>query len=221
MPPFLLVTVSIAVGYLDSSDNYFIPEDDEIILSKFLSIRGVIDLTKDGYNKFGAIIKSNNLFFKVMNLYNQKINDLVFSLGLDVESYTLTISVSPINKYVSYTFRFTDPITNRNYYEIQIKIELNHSNILSFCYATQEVLVEALNKAVEFDQKYGKDINIFITAMILAIIILTVLILAIGPIIAGAGVMAAPVVVVINEIRQLVQTLNFEFPINLVSWLGH
>ena len=134
-----------------------------------------------------------------------------------MESYSLTISVSPTNKYESLTFRFTDPITNRNYYEIQIKIEFNNNNILSFCYATQEVLVEALNKAVEFDQKYGKDINIFITAIVLAIIILTILILVIGPIIAGVGAAAAPVVVVVNEIRELVQTLNFELPINLVS----
>ena len=127
--------------------------------------------------------------------------------------FSLTISVSLLNHYVSLTFGFYDPITNKYYYEIQIKVELTNRYVLELVLATQEALSGALNKADEFDKKYGKDINLFIFGMILATIILSILILVAGFVTAVVGAVGTFVVVAINEIIQIVQTLDLELPI--------
>ena len=220
IPPFLLVTMSISVGYTDSSDNYFIPEDDEIILNKIISNMGVIESNQDCFSNLDVSIEPNNLILKVVNLYNKKIEDILLNMQLDKESFSLTISASPINKYVSFIFTFFDPVTKKNYYEIEIKIQLINLYILEIVLDIQEFLAEALNKAAEFDKKYGKDINIIIVLMILVIIILSIVIILVGNILGVIGAVGASIVVVINEISHIVQSLNFEWPINLFPQLG-
>ena len=213
IPPFLLVTISIAVGYTDSTENYLEPEDDEQILSKFKSINGGIKLDTDNFEILGDNTEVDNLILKCIQLFNKKVNDVLLTIGLDEESFSLTISVSLLNHYVSLTFGFYDPITNKYYYEIQIKVELTNRYVLELVLATQEALSGALNKADEFDKKYGKDINLFIFGMILATIILSILILVAGFVTAAVGAVGTFVVVAINEIIQIVQTLDLELPI--------
>ena len=214
IPPFLLVTISIAVGYTDSTENYLVPEDDEQILSKFISINGGIELDTDNFKVLGDNIEVDSLILKCIQLYNKKVNDLLLTLGLDNDYFSLKISVSNLNKYISLTFTFLNPDTNIIEYEIQIKVELTNRFVLKLALATQEALGEALNKAAEFDKKYGKDINLYIFGTIIAVIIITILILVAG-FVAEAAAMTIPFFVVIDEIWKTVKSLNFELPINL------
>ena len=215
--PFLLVTVSFVVGYEDSTENYFGLEDDETVLSNFLSVHGGIELESHGFSILGGNLEANNLILKLIQLYNKKVNDALITIGLDNEVFSVTISASIINSYATMTFRFYDPVTNRIYYEIQIKIELKFKYVFKLALATQEALSKAVNKAAEFDKKYGKDLDKLILAMILGIIIFSLSIL-VAPVAAGAigAAIGGGVTVAINEIIKIVQNLNLEFPIKLI-----
>lgn len=211
-PPFLLITITISVGYTDSTENYLEPEDDEITLTKFISFNGGIELDSDNFEIFDGNIEVDSLIFNIIQLFNKKVNDLLFTLGLGNDYFSLRISTSILNRYVSLTLSFLNPANKRIEYEIQIKIEITNRYVLELVLATQEALDGALNKAVEFDKKYGKDITSIIFAMIIVIIILTIVILVAGPII---GVVGGGFIIVINGVEKIIQSLNFHIPLGL------
>ena len=207
--PFILITVTIAVGLEESTENFFKPTDDEQILSDIISVHGDISVESDMFeNVFSDKISVDNYILKLIKLSNKKINDVVLSFGLDTEIYSLSIARSLTKNCIIFTFRFYDPITHKNFYEIEIKIELKHKWLADAVLAANSVLSEALNKAAEFEIKHGKEIEILIYSMIIVTIIMTIIInfplivAAAGGFIAGAGVAAL----------QFVHSLSFEIP---------
>ena len=159
-------------------------------------------------NVFSDKISVDNYILKLIKLSNKKINDVVLSFGLDTEIYSLSIARSLTKNCIIFTFRFYDLITHKNFYEIEIKIELKHKWLADAVLAANSVLSEALNKAAEFEIKHGKEIEILIYSMIIVTIIMTIIInfplivAAAGGFIAGAGVAAL----------QFVHSLSFEIP---------
>ncbi len=211
--PFILVTVTMAVGLEESTENFFKPTDDEQILTDIISVHGDISVESDMFeNVFSDKISVDNDILNLIKILNKKINDVVLTIGLDTEVYSLSIASSLTKYCIIFTFRFYDQVTHKNFYEIEIKIELKHKWLMDAVLAANSVLSEALNKAAEFEIKHGKDIEILIFSMIVATVILALIICfpliagVVGSLIAGAGAV----------VLQFFQSLSFEIPFEQV-----
>ena len=199
--PFFIVTISISVGLEESTENFFKPTDEEKTLLDLVSFSGDISIESNMFETpFSEYISINNFIFNslsnLVKVFNKKVNDLIINIGLETEIYSLTISYSLVNNYISLIYRFFEPVYHKVFYEIEIKFELNNDNwFIHKVTSVQAVFSDAINKAAEFDQKYGKDLTTIILVMIAATIIIAAIILCIpfiGGIVAviGAGVAA-------------------------------
>ena len=211
IPPVLLVTLSTAVGLEETTESLFKPNDDEEKISEHISVYGGVTLDS---NMFDDILGDNwivtNFFMELLKLYNQKVNDLVFYLGLQTEVFTLTISKSLTKPCIILTLRFFDQVTHKNFYEIEIKVELTNQMILDMVLETQTILANAFYEAIEFKINYGDEILLKFNGIVLVIVIFAIIITAIlaakgGTIIAIGGAVTSTLVLIIN-------TLPFEIP---------
>ena len=190
--PFFLVTISISVGLEESTENFFKPTDDEITIFDLFSLNGDISFESNMFeNAFSEYLSIDNSIFNALSnlakVFNKKVTDLILNIGLETETYSLTLSYSLTKNYISMIFRFFEPVYHKNFYEIEIKVELYNNWIIDKVSQVQVVFSDAINKAAEFDQKYGKDLNTLIFAMIGAAIIISAIILGIPAIVAGIG----------------------------------
>ena len=183
--PFISLTITIATGMEVYSENILEPAKDEVFLTKFLSINGVIETGSDCFEKIGKKINLNSILLNVIKIFNKKINDFLYTIALDTEVFSLTIAASPINRYASLTFRFFDLETRKNFYEIQFKLELTFKLAFELVLANNNIFTEALNKVADFSDKYSNDLNRIIYAMIGIIILITLAILSL-PLTMGA-----------------------------------
>ena len=176
--PFISVTVTVACGMEAYSEHILGPAEDEVFLSNFFSINGVIESGSDCFETIDDKIKSNNILLNIVKIFNKKINDFLYTIALDTEVFSLTIAASPINRYASLTFRFFDLKTRKIFFEIQFKYELTFKPAFELALANNYIFAEALDKAAEFSEKHSKDFGRIIFAMILVIIVVTLVILA-------------------------------------------
>jgi len=212
--PFFLVTVTIAVGLEESTENFFKSNEDEQTLTDFISIHGDISLESSMFdNIFGDNISVDNNLLNLIKILNKKINDVLLTLSLETEIFSLSIARSLTKNCIIFTFRFFDQVTHKNFYEIEIKVELKDNWIVHTVLAANSILSEALNKAAEFERKHGKNIEILIYSMIIAAIILSIIILAIGGIIAAVGGAIAGLGA---SVSLFIHSLSFEIPIGPV-----
>lgn len=175
--PFISFTITIACGTELYSENILGPAEDEVFLSNFFSINGVIETGSDCFETIDDKIKSNNILLNIVKIFNKKISDFIYTIALDADVFSLTIAASTINRYVSLTFRFFDLKTRKNFFEIQYKLELTFKLVFELVLANNNVLEEALNKAAEFSEKYSKDFGRIILAMIIVILLVSLILL--------------------------------------------
>lgn len=189
--PFLLVTVTIAVGLEASTENILVPNEEETI-SSAISLHGDISLESDMFDKIlGDNLSVDNTVLNLMKIYNKIVEDIILNLGLDTDDFSLSISKSLTKPYTALTFRFYDVVTHKIFYEIEIKVELTNKWILDLMMQTQEAFSQVLNKITDFNEKYGKDIDIFIYVLIGVIVILSLIFLSIPAIVGLLSSIAA------------------------------
>ena len=191
--PFFLVTISASVGFEESTENFFKPTDDETPIFDMISFHGDISVESSAFeNDINENISIDNSLFNalsnVVKIFNKKVSDLIINIGLDTEIYSLTLSKSLTKNYISLIYRFFEPTSNKNFYEIEIKIELNNNWVVEKVLAVNEFFSEAIYKVAEFDKKYGRILtNVILVIIPAAIIIAGIIIIApfVGGIIAG------------------------------------
>ena len=171
--PFISLTITTATGVEAYSENILGPDVGDIILTKFFSVNSVIELGEDCFDTLNQKIELSDVLLNVIKIFNKKVNDIIFTIALDLKAFSLTIAVSPTKYYVSLTFRFFDIKTRKNFYEIQLKFELKLTLAYELVLANNEVLSKALNKAAQFSEKYSKHFPLIFIGIIIAVIILT------------------------------------------------
>ena len=207
--PFLTATVTLAVGLEISTEDLFCFNEKEETMSNIISAHGDISIESDIFDDvLGDNLSVDNEILSLYKIYKKKVDDLVFNLGLDGENYSLTISFSLTKLYITLTFRFNDPITQVNFYEIEIKIEVTNKWVFDLIYNREEVFNKAINKAAEFSVKHSKDLDRIIYTMIGLTILIVLVILAAPAVLAALGTLSTAAISFLLEFG-IMQGLQF------------
>lgn len=169
IPPFIIVTISVAVGEEASTESLFEPDDVE--LSKTNIINGNIDFHTDMFDFLGDDFEIDNDIAKIIGLFTKKVEDLTLNLELEADTYSITIGMNILCNKISYTYRFYDPVTNNIFYEIKIDVESITKILTEKVLETQKSLATAINKIILYDPKIRQYIYIFIVGVALISII--------------------------------------------------
>ena len=118
--PYLLVTISYSVEKELKKENIFQSESN--VLSETTIKKAIISEHFNGLDFLkGKIVLRNNIF-KIIELYNKRLKDIIFKFGAEF-NYTLIISTDKNNNFAIYNLRYYYKNTENIYYEIQIKIQ--------------------------------------------------------------------------------------------------
>lgn len=165
--PFCIITVTLAVGLDVTTNSLLNLGDDEEDIGEILSVKGSYFLESSMFeNVFNDNFLMDSALLNLIKIFNNKVNDVLLKLSISTDTFSLTISRSLANNYIILTFRYYDEITNKIFYEIEIKIELIDNWVYETVLASQHVFYEAMVKIADFNRKYGKKIDKFIFAMI-------------------------------------------------------
>ena len=102
-----------------TTENIFKPKKN--ILSETTVLDGKID---SHYNRF--YFQKNNSFFKLVELYNKRVLNLILEFKNETKDFTLTISSNSDNNTVVLSIKNYNEKNKLIYYEIQIKIIINN-----------------------------------------------------------------------------------------------
>ena len=169
IPPFIIVTISVAVGEETSTESLFEPDDVE--LSKTNIVNGNIDFHTDMFDFLGDDFEIDNDIAKIIGLFTKKVEDLTLNLELETDTYSITIGMNILCNKISYTYRFYDPVTNNIFYEIKIDVESITKILTEKVLETQKSLATAINKIILYDPKIRQYIYIFVVGVALISII--------------------------------------------------
>jgi len=163
--PFIIVTISVAVGTETSTESLFEPEDIE--LSKTNIINGNINFHTDMFDFLGDDFDIDNDIAKIIGLFTKNVEDLTLNLEFETDTYSITIGMNILCKKISYTYRFYDPITNNTFYEIKIDVESIIKMLTEKVLETQKSLATVINKIILYDPKIRQNIYIFVVGVAL------------------------------------------------------
>ena len=124
--PFIIISVSKAVGLVISIENFFHPES--IILSETTIKEGKIVNHQDGLDYLEGHALINNDVLKMIELYNKRITDMALNFGIN-KDFTLTISTNKDINYIIYTLRVYYGKTSQIYFETKKTIEFTNYKI--------------------------------------------------------------------------------------------
>ena len=165
IPPIILVTISITVGINESTEKIF--KTEEKIISETVVLKGEIQNTKNIFDFLGENINIDNNIKKLIELLDYQVNKLIFSLGLENDSFSLTISYCFECTYIDITLRFFDPVNNNIYFEIDIKIEITNELLLKPVRFIIENLIKFGDIVADFNEKYPQILDFAIGAVVL------------------------------------------------------
>ena len=117
--PFLLVNVEYSVGLSLTTENIFKPKKN--ILSETTVLNGKFD---SHYIRY--YFQNNNSFFKLVELYNKRVLNMILEFKNETKDFTLTISSNSENNIVVLSIKNYNEKIKLIYFEIQIKIIINN-----------------------------------------------------------------------------------------------
>ena len=119
-----VATISLAVSY-DISIGYFF-QDGETVTSKKRYIKGKVYPDTDGIDLF-KIINMNSDLIRSFQSMTEELEDIMLSVELENDIYTVTMSYNPLLNCMSITIKFYEDIEMfRLAYEIRIRIVINN-----------------------------------------------------------------------------------------------
>ena len=146
-----IATISLAVS-CDISTGYFF-QDGEKVTSKKRYIKGKVYPDTDGIDLFNGIINTNSDLIRSFQSMTKKLEDIMLSVELENDIYTVIMSYNPLLNYMSITIKFYEDIEMFCLaYEIRIRIVYNNP---SFPGAVQEYVPIKDYSTNEYNEQLG------------------------------------------------------------------